>query len=108
MSSRVFDPPSLSSLRLLKPRVLPPRHRFFQAFLKAALRLDTLTLRAWLAAAPKSAARRSNRSGPLDIWGVPTLPSSESGAGEAAGEAADEPDRDEADGNPQANAPARI
>jgi len=84
------------------------RHRFFAAFLKAALRLDRLELRAWLLrrlqnpplAAPIDPARFTISDADIALL--------LRAAGKAAGEAAAEPDRDEADGNPQANAPARI
>jgi hypothetical protein len=70
------------------------RQRFFEAFLKAALRLDTLALRAWL--------RRRLKNPPL---AAPIDPASLIfGDGDIAfllrapGEAAAGPDRDEADG----------
>jgi hypothetical protein len=78
------------------------RHRFFEAFLKAAVRLDKVELRAWLLrrlrnpplAAPIDPTRLLFGDGDIDIALILR------GAGKA--------DRDEADGNPQANAPARI
>jgi hypothetical protein len=82
------------------------RHRFFEAFLAAALRLDQLALRAWL--------RRRLQSPPL---AAPIDPASFIFADadialllRAAGEAAAGPDRDGADRgyNPQGNAPASI
>jgi hypothetical protein len=75
----------------------------------AAVRLDKLELRAWLL--------RRLRNPPLAAPIDPTnFISSDAdiaavilrAAGKAPGEAAAAPDRDEADGNPQANAPARI
>jgi hypothetical protein len=48
----------------------PQRQRFFEMFLNATLRLDALALRAWLRRrAPKSTARRSDRSDPLHNFG---------------------------------------
>ena len=84
------------------------RQRFFEAFLKAALRLDALALRAWLRrrlknpplAAPIDPARLIFADADIAILL----------AGEAPGEAAAGPDRDEADGgsDPQAGAPLPI
>jgi hypothetical protein len=84
------------------------RNRFFAAFLRAALRLDARGLCAWLRrrlqeqplAAPIDPARFAISD--VDIALLLRA------AGKAAGEAAAGPDRGEADGNPQANAPARI
>lgn len=81
------------------------RDRFFAAFVSAALRLDQRELRAWLLrrlknpplAPPSDAASLLFGDGDIDIALILK-----------GGEAAAEPDRDEADGNPQANAPARI
>jgi hypothetical protein len=84
------------------------RNRFFAALLRAALRLDRLELRAWLL--------RRLRNPPL---APPIDPASfifrdadiaaliMRAAGKAPGKAAAERDR-KADGNTQANAPARI
>lgn len=79
------------------------RQRFFTAFIAAALRLDRLELRAWLL--------RRLRNPPL---APPIDPARWFGDSDidialilAAGKAP-EPDRDKADGNPQANAAARI
>ena len=73
------------------------RHRFFEAFLNAALRLDKLELRAWLRrlknpplAAPFDPARLMFAD--ADIALIMRA------AGKAPGEAAAGPDRDEADG----------
>ena len=74
------------------------RERFFEAFVKAALRLDALALRAWL--------RRRLKNPPLC---APVDPARFAisdadmalllrAAGKAPGEAAAGPDRDEADG----------
>jgi hypothetical protein len=80
------------------------RQRFFEAFLNAALRLDRLELRAWL--------RRRLQYPPLAAPIDPGQLIQDIDIGRflmmAAGEAAAGPDRNKADGNPQANAPARI
>ena len=78
------------------------RERFFRAFVKAALRLDALALRAWL--------RRRLQNPPL---AEPIDPASFIfadadialllRAGKAPGDAAAGPDRDEAEGGPQAS-----
>jgi hypothetical protein len=78
------------------------RHRFFQAFLSAAVRLDKLALRAWLRrrlrepalAPPIDPASRLFGDGDIDIALILR----------AAGKA----DRDEGRWQPTANAPARI
>ena len=74
------------------------RQRFFEAFLKAAVRLDALALRAWL--------RRRLRNPPLAATiGLARFTISDAdiallirAAREPPGEAATGPDRDEADG----------
>jgi hypothetical protein len=79
------------------------RQRFFEAFLAAALRLDRLELRAWLL--------RRLRNPPLAPPIDPTRwfgDADIAAAIQRAAGKAPEPDRDEANGNPQANAPARI
>jgi len=85
------------------------RDQFFEAFVSAAVRLDKLELRAWLL----RRLRNPPLAPPIDptrlLFGDGDIAALILGAaGKAAGEAAAEPDRDEADGNPQANAPARI
>ena len=52
------------------------RQRFFEAFLKAALRLDRLALRASLRRRLKYPPLAADRSGPLCIFRMPTLPAS--------------------------------
>jgi hypothetical protein len=67
------------------------RQRFFQAFLKAALRLDQLALRAWL--------RRRLKNPPLIDPACLTFGDTDIALIlRAAGEAAAGPDKDEADG----------
>ena len=74
------------------------RQRFFEAFLKAALRLDALALRAWV--------RRRLKEPPLAAPIDParfTISDADialllRAAGKAPGEAAPGPDKDEADG----------
>jgi hypothetical protein len=70
------------------------RHRFFEAFVKAALRLDRLELRAWL--------RRRLQFAPLAAPIDPGRLLQDVDIGRllmmAAGEAAAGPDKDEADG----------
>jgi len=69
------------------------RQRFFEAFVKAALRLDQLALRAWL--------RRRLQNTPLAVPPDPGRLIQDVDIGRflrAAGEAAAGPDRDEADG----------
>jgi hypothetical protein len=73
------------------------RQRFFEAFVKAALRLDRLELRAWLLrrlknpplAAPIDPARFTISDADIALL---------LRAGKAPGESATGPDRDEADG----------
>jgi hypothetical protein len=79
------------------------RNRFFEMFPAAALRLDRLELRAWLL--------RRLRNPPLVAIDPARFTISDADIAHllrAAGKAPGEADRDEADGNPQANAPARI
>jgi len=71
----------------------PQRQRFFEMFLSAAVRLDKLELRAWL--------RRRLREPPLVAIDPARFTISDSDIAlllRAAGEAAAEPDRDEAKG----------
>jgi hypothetical protein len=74
------------------------RHRFFEMFVKQALRLDRLELRAWL----RRRLQNPPLAGPIDpgnfIFGDADIALLLRAAGKAAGEAAAEPDRDEADG----------
>jgi hypothetical protein len=74
------------------------RQRFFEAFLKAALRLDALALRAWL----RRRLKNPPLAEPIDlanlIFADADIASLLRAAGKAPGEAAAEPDRDEADG----------
>jgi hypothetical protein len=71
------------------------RHRFFEAFLKAALRLDQLALRAWL----RRRLKNPPLAAPIDqanfIFADADIALL---LRAAAGEAAAVPDRDEADG----------
>ena len=71
----------------------PQRQRFFEMFLSAAVRLDKLELRAWL--------RRRLREPPLVAIDPARFTISDSDIAlllRAVGEAAAEPDRDEAKG----------
>jgi hypothetical protein len=74
------------------------RQRFFEAFLKAALRLDQLALRAWL----RRLLKNPPLAEPIDpasfIFADAEIASLLRAAGEAPGEAAAGPDRGEADG----------
>ena len=74
------------------------RQRFFEAFVKAALRLDRLELRAWL----RRRLKNPPLAAPIDparlLFGDGDIALLLSAAGEAPGEAAAGPDRDEADG----------
>jgi hypothetical protein len=74
------------------------RQRFFEAFLKAALRLDQLALRAWL----RRRLKNPPLAEPIDpasfIFADADIASLLRAAGEAPGEAAAGPDRGEADG----------
>jgi hypothetical protein len=74
------------------------RHRFFEAFVKAALRLDRLELRAWL----RRPLQYPPLAEPIDpaslIFADADIASLLRAAGEAPGEGAAGPDRDGADG----------
>ena len=74
------------------------RQRFFEAFLKAALRLDALALRAWL----RRRLKNPPLAEPIDpasfIFADADIALLLKAAREAPGEAAAGPDRDEADG----------
>jgi hypothetical protein len=74
------------------------RHQFFQSFVKAAVRLDRLELRAWL----RRRLKNPPLAAPIDpaslIFANADIASLLRAAGEAPGEAAAGPDRDEADG----------
>ena len=74
------------------------RQRFFEAFLKAALRLDALALRAWL----RRRLKNPPLAAPIDpsrlIFANADIALLMRAAGEPRGEAAAGPDRDEANG----------
>jgi hypothetical protein len=74
------------------------RQRFFEAFLKAALRLDALALRAWL----RRRLKNPPLAEPIDpasfIFADADIALLLKAAREAPSEAAAGPDRDEADG----------
>ena len=70
------------------------RQRFFEAFLKAALRLDALALRAWLRRRLKNPPLAAPINPASFIFGDADITS----LLRAPGEAAAGPDRDEADG----------
>ena len=74
------------------------RQRFFEAFLKAALRLDALALRAWL----RRRLKNPPLAAPIDpaslIFADADIALLLRAAGKAPGEATAGPDRDGADG----------
>jgi hypothetical protein len=73
------------------------RQRFFEAFVKAALRLDRLELRAWL----RRRLKNPPLAEPIDlamIFADADIALLLRAAGETPGEAAAGPDRDKADG----------
>jgi hypothetical protein len=70
------------------------RHRFFEAFVSAALRLDRLELRAWL----RRRLQNPPLAAPIDPAGFIFADADIALLLGAAGEAAAGPNRDEADG----------
>jgi hypothetical protein len=80
------------------------RQRFFTAFVSAALRLDRLELRAWLL----RRLRNPPLAPPIDPASFIFRDADIAALILRAAGKAPEPDRDKADGNTQANAPARI
>ena len=70
------------------------RQRFFEAFLRAALRLDALALRAWL----RRRLQNPPLAAPIDPASLIFGDADIALILRAAGEAAAEPDRDEVDG----------
>jgi hypothetical protein len=70
------------------------RHRFFKAFVKAALRLDGLEFRAWL----RRRLKNPPLAEPIDPASFIFADADMTSLLRAAGEAAAGPDRNEADG----------
>ena len=70
------------------------RQRFFEAFLRAALRLDALALRAWL----RRRLKNPPLAEPIDPTSFIFADADIASLLRAAGEAAAGPDRNEADG----------